>query len=210
MAANAYRTRLSIEAMQIHGDSNDSELDLDARQPLAWMVEHGALVGALWSAVRESGIEVRTGVRPANLALPASPEQTTTLALEDGTYLEAALVIGADGAHSWLRQAAGLMTHEKSYESVGVVANFTCEYSHQGIARQWFGHGDVLAWLPLPGKRMSIVWSVASARGAELTSMDAPTFAQTVQSAGRAELGQLELISPVAAFRCVRYWRRNR
>jgi len=190
----------AIEAMQIHGDKADSELDLDARQPLAWMVEHGALVGALWSAVREAGIAVRAGVKPANLTLPSGPEQATTLQLDDGTNLEADLVIGADGAHSWLRQAAGLAAHEKSYESVGVVANFSCEYSHQSIARQWFAGNHVLAWLPLPDRRISIVWSVASARGDELTGMDATTFAQTVQSAGRAALGQLELISPVAAF----------
>lgn len=190
----------AIEAMQIHGDSEDSELDLDARQPLAWMVEHGALVGVLWTAVRDAGIAVATEVKPTQLMLPVSPGHAASLTLDRGASLSADLIVGADGAHSWLRQAAGLMAHEKSYESVGVVANFTCEYSHQGIARQWFGHGDVLAWLPLPGKRISIVWSVASARGAELTGMAATTFTQTVQAAGRAELGQLELISPVAAF----------
>ena len=46
----------------------------------------------------------------------------------------------------------------------GVVANFATEFAHRGRAFQWFlADGGVLAWLPLPGKRMSIVWSAPDA-----------------------------------------------
>ena len=49
----------------------------------------------------------------------------------------------------------------------GVVANFDCELAHHGCARQWFrDDGGVLAWLPLPGRRISIVWSAPGRAGA--------------------------------------------
>ena len=55
-----------------------------------------------------------------------------------------------------------------------VVANFACERAHHGVARQWFrADGSVLAWLPLPGRRISMVWSAPDALAAELLALDA-------------------------------------
>ena len=68
-------------------------------------------------------------------------------------------MIGADGRNSWVRNAARLPAHETSYDEMGVVANFSCEKPHRNIARQWFREDGVLAWLPLAGDRISIVWS---------------------------------------------------
>ena len=94
--------------------------------------------------------------------------------------LPARLVVGADGLRSWVREAAGIAAAPKPYGQTAVVANFACERAHRGRACQWFrGDGGILAWLPLPGRRISIVWSAPDALARELLALRAG-------SAGRA------------------------
>ena len=77
----------------------------------------------------------------------------------DGERVEGDLLVGADGPDSPVRAALGLAVEERPYGETAVVANFDTEREHGGIARQWFRADGVLAWLPLPGRRISIVWS---------------------------------------------------
>jgi 2-polyprenyl-6-methoxyphenol hydroxylase-like FAD-dependent oxidoreductase len=58
----------------------------------------------------------------------------------------------------------------------------------------------VLAWLPLPGERISIVWSAPHALAETLMREDADALATHVADAGANALGALELITPPAAF----------
>ncbi len=189
-----------IRAMHIHGDAAPGELVLDARRPLAWMVEHDELVAALVEAADDAGIPLASGQRATCWQVPAGPTCESQLSLADGSLLRQTLIIGADGAQSWLRQAAGLTTHHKAYDSLGVVANFSCEHPHQGIARQWFKGKSVLAWLPLPGQVFSIVWSVSDAEGRRLQALDKSALADAVGQAGGFALGSLRVTSDVAVF----------
>jgi ubiquinone biosynthesis UbiH/UbiF/VisC/COQ6 family hydroxylase len=123
------------------------------------------------------------------------------LTLTDGRRFSARLVVGADGLHSWVRQAAGIVAEPRSYGQQGVVANFDCELAHHGCARQWFRtDGGVLAWLPLPGRRMSIVWSAPDAQAHELLALSHDAFTARVAEAGANVLGALRMITPPAAF----------
>jgi 2-polyprenyl-6-methoxyphenol hydroxylase-like FAD-dependent oxidoreductase len=81
-----------------------------------------------------------------------------------------------------------------------VVAHFRCEKPTGGVARQWFRKDGILAWLPLPGERMSIVWSARGGLAGELAALEPAPFAQRVRDAGAAALGDLALDSPVACF----------
>jgi ubiquinone biosynthesis UbiH/UbiF/VisC/COQ6 family hydroxylase len=110
------------------------------------------------------------------------------------------LVIGADGAHSFVRDTAGMATHETPYGQSGVVANFACGFAHRSVATQWFRDDGVLAWLPLPGDRISMVWSTPQACADELLSLNAEALCERVAAAGGAAAGALRLITPPAAF----------
>ena len=73
--------------------------------------------------------------------------------------------------------------------------------AHHGLARQWFrADGGVLAWLPLPGRRISIVWSAPDAQARELLALPPEAFAARVAEAGERVLGELTMITPPAAF----------
>jgi 2-octaprenyl-6-methoxyphenol hydroxylase len=81
------------------------------------------------------------------------------------------------------------------------VANFACQRAHHGVARQWFrSDGGVLAWLPLPGRRISIVWSAPDALAEELRALDPEALATQVADAGEQALGDLVPITAAAGF----------
>jgi len=115
--------------------------------------------------------------------------------------LSAKLIVGADGLRSRVRQAAGLAAALKAYGQTAVVANFACERAHHGVARQWFRtDGGVLAWLPLPGRRMSMVWSAPDALAAELGALTGAALAERVAEAGGRVLGALAPITDSASY----------
>ena len=134
---------------------------------------------------------------PGSLALQ---QDNAALSLSSGQTLTAALVVGADGRDSWVRQAAGLSATSSAYDEMGVVANFACEKPHRNVARQWFRQDGVLAWLPLPGNRLSMVWSTPDKQAEELLSLSGADLAVRVGEAGHGELGALETITTAAAF----------
>lgn len=191
----------AIESMRIVGDAG-ATLDFSAydlgERALAWIVEERALRAALLPAVHAPGLERVTGAGFASLAWSATEG---TLTLDDGRRIAGSLIVGADGLNSWVRTAAGIVVEPRSYGQQGVVANFECEVAHHGCARQWFrDDGGVLAWLPLPGRRISMVWSASDALARELMALSREALAERVGAAGDNVLGPLRLITPPAAF----------
>ncbi|GAB4447398.1 MAG: hypothetical protein OHK0026_13850 [Rhodocyclaceae bacterium] len=80
------------------------------------------------------------------------------------------------------------------------MANFSCERPHDDTAFQWFRADGVLAFLPLPGSRVSMVWSTPREHAAAVLALDAAAFCAAVRDACGARLGELELITPPRAF----------
>jgi 2-octaprenylphenol hydroxylase len=189
-----------VESMRIYGDDGRAELEFSAYdaglRELAFIVENGRLQSALWRVVRD-GAQIRCPATWSTLELDA---HAAVLRLENGTELSARLVIGADGAESRIRAAAGIDATPKDYGQLGVVANFSCEKAHRGVAFQWFRRDGVLALLPLPGNRVSMVWSIAHERGRELLAMSGEELAAEVEAASRGAVGALAMVTPAAAF----------
>lgn len=196
----------TVYRMDVHGDAS-GELVLDAYAAgvpkLATILESTRLQHALWQAVKShDNIDV---VCPANVTDVAWASPRSTLTLDDGSVLEAELIVGADGAQSMIRQRAGITAKANPYDQSGVVANFEIEKPHRGTAFQWFrqfkpGCGDIVAYLPLPGNRMSLVWSTATEHAQDLLALGEQDFCAQVEQAGESRLGRLSLITRPAAF----------
>ena len=190
-----------VETMAIEGDRG-ATLGFDAydlgERALAWIVEERALRAALVPQVHDAGVDV---VAPAMFASLAWSPEKATLVLDDGREIAARLVVGADGVRSWVRRAAGIVAEPKPYGQTAVVANFACERAHDGVARQWFrADGGVLAWLPMPGRRFSMVWSAPDAEAAALAALAPEALAARVADAGGHALGALAVVTPASVF----------
>lgn len=191
-----------VEAMSIRGDGPAGRLEFSAYEAglreLAYIVEGRALLQALHAAIAESGqVRVLCPAQASSLQIDAGAAEVT---LEDGTRIPAQLVIGTDGADSWVRRAAGITARISDYHQLGVVANFEIEKNHGGTAYQWFRADGVLALLPLPGKRVSMVWSATQDRARTLLVMDAWALADAVAAASASVVGELRLLTPAAGF----------
>jgi len=190
-----------VHAMAIRGDAGGM-LELSAYEnglsELAWIVESGHLHRELWETVRrQHNVTILGGEQAQRLTIDSA---TATLTFSDGKQAHARLLVGADGADSWVRQQAGIAAKAVPYGEMGVVANFSCERAHHNVASQWFRRDGILAFLPLPGRMVSMVWSTSDAHATELLALDAEALCRRVQAAGEMALGRLQLETAAAAF----------
>ena len=192
-----------IAEMQIWGDANAEALNFNAEDVFAdnlgYILESRALQQALWDELQTLDVDVMIGAEGASVALH---EQEATLQLADDMELKAKLMIAADGGNSWVRARAGLSQQKIIYEHVGVVANFEVELPHQHIARQWFLDEGILAWLPLAGNRISMVFSTKHSQN--LMALSPSELADHVAQAGGNALGKMHCITPAVAFPLVK------
>ncbi len=192
----------AVHEMHIHGDAASAQLRFSAYEAgvaeLAAIVESRRLQSVLWQGLEfQHDLELICPERCTALQLH---EDAAELTLAGGRTLRARLVVAADGMHSWVREAAGIAAEVNAYGQMGLVANFACAQPHHNTAFQWFRSDGVLAYLPLPGQRMSMVWSTADAHAAELLALPAETLCARVAEAGKDALGELDLLSPALQF----------
>ncbi len=196
------QARLSpVHDMKIRGDRFGA-LHFSAYQSglaeLAWIGESSLVHRELWESVKRQ--------HNVTLLCPAVPDKlqveddVVRVVLADGRALAGRLVVGADGRDSWVREQAAIRAKVVPYGEMGVVANFRCEQAHRQTAYQWFREDGVLAWLPLPGKMMSMVWSAPADVAERLLALDEAAFCGIVADAGGNALGALSLHTPRAAF----------
>lgn len=188
-----------VRRMEVFGDAG-ARLAFAARPgvALAWIVEAGRLAAALEEqAASLPRVTIRRGAQAARFETISRGVRVT---LGDGEAIEADLLVGADGPDSRVRAFLGLPAQERGYGESAIVANFETEKAHGAVARQWFRADGVLAWLPLPGRRISIVWSAPEPLATQIASLGAEDLAARVRDAGCATLGDLKLASRVASF----------
>lgn len=196
-------TRIApVDSMVVQGDTPDRSglLSFDAYGArvgaLAWIVEDSNLNHALDAALSfASGLKIVYGAAMA-LERTADAAQIT---LDNGDMISSGLVLGADGAHSWVRTQADIGMDYRSYHQQAVVANFESEHAHHGVASQWFlGADGIVALLPLPGRRVSLVWSAPDALADTLVDETAEQLAQRLMALPGQTLGQLHMLPPAA------------
>ena len=198
----------AVERMRIFGDRPGSKLDFDAYRShvahLATIVENRLLMTTLQRVLRDEGKVEWFGEERCESV--QWNEEAVTLHLQSGTSLCARLLVGADGADSWLRSQAGIEATEIDYGQSALVANFDCTVAHRGTAFQWFREDGVLALLPLPGERVSMVWSARDELAQRLMALASDELTLEVGAASDNVLGRMEIITPPASFplRCIR------
>jgi ubiquinone biosynthesis UbiH/UbiF/VisC/COQ6 family hydroxylase len=165
---------------------------------LAWIVENRNLTRALAQACRFAGFA--TFDSPLSALDLEGDSAAARLVLADGRTLKARLVVGADGANSRVRELAGITGSLTDYPQRAVVANFDTALPHRDCAYQWFGEHGILALLPLPGQRCSIVWSAPHALADALLALEPAELAARVEAVSGGMLGQMTPIGPAAGW----------
>lgn len=195
------RSRLGpVFDMRVFGDAR-AELHFSAFQAsvpqLAWIVESSLIEQSLDTALRFQPNLTWFDSRAKGMTVDAAAAQVT---LANGETLEADLVIGADGAHSWVRAQMGAKATRRDYRQTGVVANFKAEKPHGETAYQWFRDTEIIALLPLPDDHVSLVWSARTDHADALMKLDPAQLSAEVEKATENTLGKLDCVTPAQGF----------
>ncbi|MFT3756319.1 MAG: UbiH/UbiF family hydroxylase [Pseudoxanthomonas sp.] len=193
--AQAYRR------MRVWDAAGGGELVFDAdalgRAQLGWIIENDLLVDRLWSALSAAGVRVHC---PARVEALEQDDAGVRLRLDDGSKLDARIVIAADGANSTLRGLAGIGVKLHDYAQRGVVCFIETEKPHEDTAWQRFLPTGPLALLPFTQGRSSIVWTLPNDEAARVLELDDDAFARELTAASAGVLGEARPVSKRAAF----------
>jgi len=114
--------------------------------------------------------------------------------------LDADLVIGADGARSFVRDRVGIKTRDFPYGQTAYVTHLRPEKSHQKTAWQRFMQDGPLGILPLSDGRISVVWSTHDALAERVKSASDEELGEILSEASDYVLGELQVAGPRGAF----------
>ena len=177
-----------------HGEIHFSAASLGTID-LGCIVENRELLLALEARVAE--LPTVHWVRPARIVnytiIPALSRRASEIHVQttDGSFV-AKLLVGADGAHSRVRDLAGIGTTVRSYEQQAVVTTIKTKHSHLDTAWQRFLPSGPLALLPLPEGYSSIVWSADSDEAQRLSTLDEWAFHDALSHSFNERLGPIE------------------
>ncbi|GAA5647976.1 MULTISPECIES: FAD-dependent 2-octaprenylphenol hydroxylase [Vibrio] len=198
------RRRLSpYSAMEVWEQDSFARIEFSANalgQPdLGHIVENRVIQLALLEQVQQ--MNNVTLYMPATCHSLAVSEREAWLTLDNGQALTAKLVVGADGANSWVRHQQDIPLTHWDYGHSAIVANVYTADTHDSVARQIFTPNGPLAFLPLQDQHLSsIVWSTDPSRAERLMALSDREFNKVLTAEFDARLGLCEVRGERAAY----------
>ncbi len=178
-----------ISPLFLHYDHTEVGID-----PFGYIVENRDLRDGLFRLAAD--LPTLKIIAPASVNETVRRADGATVSLSDGRRLECALVVGADGRNSPLRNAAGIQAIAFRYDQTAIVCTVKHERAHAGVAVELFLPGGPFAMLPMTGDRTNIVWTERSVLASEYMALDEAAFLQEVRRRFGDWLGDLELAGP--------------
>ncbi|MGP1956770.1 MAG: FAD-dependent 2-octaprenylphenol hydroxylase [Arsenophonus sp. NC-PE1-MAG3] len=202
----------SYQKMQVWQQDTFSQIQFDAKDyylpALGYIIENLIIRGSLWQQAQSStDITLLTGNRLKKIIWG---ENEVFVTFDNEKMLTARLVVGADGAKSWLRQKADIPLSFWDYEHTALVATIQTEMPHMDTARQSFHNDSILAFLPLYDPHLcSIVWSLPTMEARRCLNLKVSIFEKELSIALDMRLGFCQLISERQIFPLIAQYARN-
>ncbi len=162
-----------------------AEIGLDA---FGYNIENRYLLAALEARAAELRLP-----RIAVAALAIKPDA-------DGVTIEYAsrearvrLAVGADGARSLARDAAGLATRRRSYPQTALTLNLAHARSHDDTSTEFHTESGPFTLVPLPGRRSSLVWVLEPSRAAEFAALNDAALSAEIERRAHSLLGTMSV-----------------
>lgn len=198
------RRRVSpVREMRVSSGAGSGSIHFNAAEigepALTYIVENSVIQTALIERLHQfTNVHHLCPVEIVDITLA---DNGAVVTLKDGRSLHAKLLVGADGADSEVRHAAGIETQALNLQQKGIVATVTTEKPHEATARQVFLTTGPLAFLPLDEPHTcSIVWSADNARADQLLVLDDTAFIAELQQTFGDALGEIRTLGSRAGF----------
>jgi 2-octaprenyl-6-methoxyphenol hydroxylase len=172
-------TRRLLRAPEVFFDA--AEIGLDA---FGYNIENRYLLAGLEARAAELKLP-----RIAAPALAVKPDADgVTIDHADGR-VRVHLAVGADGARSLTRVAAGIATQRRGYPQTALTLNLAHARSHDDTSSEFHTESGPFTLVPLPGRRSSLVWVLDPARAAEFAAMNAAALSSETERHAHSLLG---------------------
>ena len=182
-----------------HADSS-AALSFDAAEfavpQLGFIVENVLLRQALLNVLDNSDVEL---IFEAPISALQEEGQKYRVAIDNRNF-DADLVIGADGARSFVRKSVAISTRDWPYGQSAIVTHLTPEKPHQNTAWQRFLRDGPLGMLPLSDGRISVVWSTGENIAEQALTASDEELGEMLSAASDYVLGELTVAGPRGAF----------
>lgn len=165
---------------------------------LGFIVENNLLQNVLAEKAKHMpDVEIYPNVKLSHVS---ADDTGVSIFDESQNVYRAQLVVGADGAHSFLRKQASIEVARKSYHQSAFIAEIKTTKPHDKIARQLFLPTGPLAFLPLKDPfHTSIVWSCDDQLAHELLRLSEIQFTEKLHETFQV-LGELQMIGTKKSF----------
>ncbi len=190
-------------------------------RPFGWMVEARSLRKALNARFPvQPGLHLFAPVR----ARVERSGSGALVRLDDGTVIQASLVVGAEGRNSPLRDQAGIPVTRIPYRQTGIVCAIAHEHPHNDLALEHFLPAGPFAALPMgpsadaePGGSpnvSAIVWTERTKDAPAMMALDDVRFARECGRRLGGYLGRIRAVGrrwsyPLSAMVVHRYMDRR-
>jgi 2-octaprenyl-6-methoxyphenol hydroxylase len=164
-----------------------AEIDCEA---FGYNIENRHLFAALQA--RAAALDLGLIATPA-LAIE-SDAAAVTIRHADG-LARVQLAIGADGARSICRTAAGIATRRRAYPQAALTLNLGHARAHDDTSTEFHTEEGPFTLVPLPGHRSSLVCVATPAHCAELAALDDAALAAQIECRAHSLLGTMTLES---------------
>ena len=203
---------MPYSGMQVWNKNGYGEINFGAsnertpaiEQALGSMVEPSILNLAIQQQMLQQVQDYRTQVKVTRLERGVG---VWHIYLADGTQLQTKLVIGADGANSFVREQAFIDFDVLDYRQAGLTCAIRTAQPHQHVARQIFLETGPLAYLPMAslhaeqeGHWQSIVWTLPDDYAEEYAKLNDADFSQLLTRESHHMLGEVLEATPRAIF----------
>ncbi|MEN5174779.1 FAD-dependent monooxygenase [Acinetobacter higginsii] len=181
-----------------------SEQQPQSDQALGSMVEPSVLNVAIQQKMLQQLKDYRTQVKVIRIEqIP----QGWSIQLADGTTLKTKLLIGADGANSFVREQAYIDLDVLDYKQAAISCAIKTTRPNQYVARQIFLPTGPLAYLPMAsldpqenGYWQSIVWTLPDDYADEYSALSDQAFMQLLTQESLHMLGEVVEVRSRAQF----------
>lgn len=164
----------------------------DRKSPLGLLVSNASLKRALFeSVVQQDDVILQDETKVAGARANGDAIEVRT----DGASLKARLLVAADTRFSSLRTGQGIGAFMHDFGKTMLVCRVQHEKPHDGVATEWFGHGQTVATLPLEENLSSLVLTLPDSQIVALMDLSHADFAREMQQRTQQRWGALTLAS---------------
>lgn len=190
------------QSMYVWDASSRGSIEFDAAEIgeswLGYIIENSNIHHALLKSIDPAdNVQRRFHAPPVGLAVE---DGRCRLVLDGGETLSARLVVGADGARSWVRGELGIGVNARLYGQRAFVCEVRTQRPHQHTAWQRYLPTGPVAFLPLANGDCSVVWTCDAELSEELEPLDAEAFGARLAEAFGDTLGGVRVASTVKGF----------